>query len=149
MLGLWNFLCTVVSTFLVDRLGRRSLLLFGLVILTCSEIVVGFAFKFLEGHTKGYVSTVCVFLFVMGFAVSPGALFWVLVSEIFDKSVREQANGFINLLQWGFNLILNTIFLQLVDLISTAVTFWGLAGFGLLSTIFLFIFLEETKGKEL
>jgi len=149
LLGLWNFLCTVASTFLVDRLGRRSLLLFGMVVLTLAEIVLGFAFGFMEGKTQGYISLICLFLFVMGFALSPGALFWVLVSEVFDKTVREQATGFINLVQWGFNLILATVFLTLIEHLSPSAAFWILAGFGFISTVYLFIFLKETKGKEI
>lgn len=147
-MGLWNFLCTIVATPLVDKLGRKTLLLFGLITLSLSEIGLGFAFKFLEGDTLGYLSLVFLLSFVGGFAVGPGAVFWVLLSEVFSSEIREEANGFINVIQWGFNLFLTTFFLYFLELLHPDVTFWLLAGIGVITTIYHFIFLKETKGIE-
>jgi len=149
LVGLWNFLVTCFAMTLVDKFGRKKLLLAGLSLVVLGDIVLGFAFNSMHGSVKGYTATVSLFMFVGGFAVGPGAVFWVLVGELFSKEVRGQAGGFVNLLQWGFNLVVATVFRTMLSAIGPAITFWLFGGVGLFCFIYLLLLLPETKGKEI
>jgi len=147
--GGWNFISTVIAILLVDRLGRKPLLIFGVIVLDISAGLLGLSFLLFNGSTKGITAVISLLSFVFGFAIGPGATFWVLVNEISPKDVRDQANAFVNLLQWGVNLILAFVFQLMLSELGPTVCFWIFGGVGLVCLVILAIFLPEMKGKNI
>lgn len=146
-----NVLATVVSVLLVDRCGRRPLLLVGLVGMTVSMGLMGFVFQS-AGHLTEIMKIAAVgslMLYVASFAISLGPLFYLIVSEIYPLSIRAKAVSAMNVVQWSGNVIVSFTFLSLAQSIGFSASFWL---FGLVSAVaWLFFFwqLPETKGRSL
>jgi len=148
IIGIWNSIATLSAYFLVDKIGRRPLMLFGAITLTVALIFITIVFTFFI-HTSNIILTTLILIglgfYLLGFETGPGSLFWVLITELYNEGIRDQAAGFINFVQWTFNLIITTTFLILVDKIGLAPTFWIYTGFGVLATTYIIIELKETK----
>jgi SP family arabinose:H+ symporter-like MFS transporter len=110
VVGVFNFLSTFFALFLVDRAGRKPLLLIGTCIMAISLLLVGIAFYALKGKARGWFAFVAILLFHLGFEVGPGSLFWIIITEIFPTGVRSEANGFINLVNNMINLLVSLLF---------------------------------------
>jgi MFS family permease len=152
-IGVWNSITTIIGVALVGRMKRKTLIIAGTVILTGSNVLIGFGGLLSKDPTANtFTAVVVVFiglaLFLLGFEIGPGCLFWVLVNEIFPPEIKEQGVGLVNLLQWGFNLLVTSVFPELISATSLATTFWIYAGIGVLVVIYLQLFLEETNDKS-
>jgi MFS family permease len=149
-IGVVNVLLTIVSLQLIDRIGRRALLLTGLVgmAISLSVFAVGFAvgadsplFKwFAVGSMTAYVGF---------FAIGLGPVFWLLIAEIFPLNIRGRAMGLASLTIWVFNIISALIFFQLVQSLGQSATFAGYAVLTGLGWVFVFRCMPETKGLTL
>jgi len=151
IIGTWNAIATLVALFFVERVGRRPLMLFGVVCLTISLIFSTIVFKFFLGAQKNVLIVLILVglgLFLLGFESGPGGLFWTLITEITREEVKDQAASFINFLQWGFNLLVTSTFLILTNSIGLANTFLIYTIVSVIVTIYLFIELRETKKNE-
>eukprot|EP01121_Diplochlamys_sp_Union-15-3_P019824 TRINITY_DN755_c0_g2_i2.p1 TRINITY_DN755_c0_g2~~TRINITY_DN755_c0_g2_i2.p1 ORF type:complete len:459 (-),score=32.20 TRINITY_DN755_c0_g2_i2:12-1388(-) len=117
IVGAWNFVATGIAVAVSDKFHRKTLLLFGLILIIAGDGVLGICYLAKDKNNvstspdaTGIVSVIALIVFIAGFEIGPGALFWVLLSDIFAPGVRESANGFINFLQWGCNLVLSIVF---------------------------------------
>jgi len=76
--------------------------------------------------------------------VGPGSLFWVLVNEIFDDDVKEAGSSMSNILQWGFNLVISSLYPFMSDsVLGKAGTFFVFGGIGIICTVVLAIALRD------
>jgi len=146
--GAWNFLTTFIAVFLVERLGRRRLMIGGTVVLTAALILIAISFRFTVGTTRGVLIGIGLALYLMGFEGGPGCLFWVLVNEAYPPHIRAAGASFCNIVQWGFNLIVSTMF----PIVTTAlgeknsdVIFYVFGGIGVLCIFLQLFVLPETK----
>jgi len=146
--GLWNFITTFISTFLVDRLGRRPLLLAGTLAMALSTVVLAITFSFIHGTALAVLSIVFLLAFVAGFETGEGPLFWVVCIELFDDDVRGSALSFLNATTWIFNLILTFAFLPLLGVIGQGGVFWIFSGVGIVSVVLMYFVLPETKREQ-
>lgn len=149
-IGAWNFVTTFISTFLVDRLGRRPLLLSGTFAMAVST--VGLALVNQLVHTtsvKGALSIVLLFVFIAGFELGEGPLFWVVCTELFDDEEKSRALSRLNVSVWIFNLMLTFGFLPVKDAIGQAGVFWIFGGVGVVCVTLMYFFLPETKRVEI
>jgi len=137
----WNFVTTLISIALVERLGRRTLYLINLPLLCISNITLGFDYQFIDGPTQGYVAMVCFAIFILGFEAGPGSLFWISITELFPNSIRDEAVATINFLQWGCNLLLSLTFPVLTQSLGLGVVYWIFSGVGIVGTIIIFFLL--------
>jgi SP family galactose:H+ symporter-like MFS transporter len=146
-----NVLATIVSVLLVDRCGRRPLLLVGLVGMTISMALMGFVFQS-AGHLAPAMKIAAVgslMLYVASFAISLGPLFFLIVSEIYPLSIRSKASSTMNVVLWSGNILVSNTFLTLAQSVGFSTSFWL---FGLLSAagwLFSFFLVPETKGRSL
>ena len=149
-LGVVNVVMTVVSMQLVDRLGRRPLLLIGLVGMAASLGMLGFVFYLpnLSG-ALGVVAAISLMLYVGFFAIGMGPVFWLLISEIYPLKLRGLAMSVATMCNWGANLIVGITFLSLINFIGRPGTFWLYAGLAFLAWLFTWFLVPETKGKSL
>ena len=149
VVGLWNFLSVFVAIALVDRLGRRPLMIAALIGMTIALLIFAFAqWKVTDGSAKTAMSLTAIMLYLFSFETGPGALFFLIASEIFPSSVRDVAMVFANALAWGGNIIITLAFPNLSTALGEAATFFLLAGICVLSLVFTFTKLPETKGTE-
>lgn len=150
--GVVNILVTLVAIALVDRIGRRPLLLAGSILMAVSLAAMALAFAQgpagkLEG-AWGPVALVAANLFVIGFGASWGPLVWVLLGEIFPNAIRAKALGLAAAAQWIANFAVTLSFPPL-SAVSLPLTYGLYAGFAALSFFFVFKLVPETKGMAL
>ena len=148
--GLVNVLLTILSLRLLDRVGRRPLLLVGVGGMIASLVILGAVFL-LDAHSAelGWLAVGSVMLYVGSFAISLGPIFWLLISEIYPLRVRGVAMGAATMCNWGFNLLVALTFLLLVESLGAAYTFWVYAAVSVASWIFSYCLVLETKGRTL
>jgi len=147
-LGAFNFLTTFIATFLVDKLGRRPLIIGGTMVMALSSVCLGLAFQFLSKETLSILSIILIFIFIAGFEAGDGPLFWVVINELFDDSVREKGAGVLNAVAWVCNIIVSMTFRPAQHSFGNAAPMFFFGALGVICSILLFVFLPETKGKD-
>jgi SP family galactose:H+ symporter-like MFS transporter len=148
--GIVNVIMTIVAIFLLDRIGRRPLLLIGLAGMIFSLCLLSFTFYLPAlGGLIGKLSVVGLMLYVGSFAIGLGPVFWLLVSEIYPLKVRGLAMGVASEANWGTNLVIALTFLTLIQVIGKSGTFLFYALVGIAAWIFVYLLLPETKGRTL
>jgi len=150
IVGLVNVAMTFVAIGLIDRLGRKPLLVMGLVGATASLLTISWAFQAAHsplGHAN--VVLIAIIIYVASFAISLGPVMWVMLSEIFPNDERAAA---ISVVGFWNSLVSASVTL----LFPTELATWGPAGaflaYGLLGAaglIFIVMLAPETKGKTL
>lgn len=146
--GAVNVALTVVALRFIDRLGRRPLLLGGLIPMALALTGIGLAFEFSNGALKLFALAGLV-VYVGAFAVSWGWGFWLLNSELYPLELRGRGTGLVVMVQWAANLAVSLTFLLLVDAIGKPATFWIYAGFAVLAFVFTARFVPETRERTL
>ena len=109
----------MVSIFLLDRIGRRPLLLIGVAGQIVGLAILGAAFHFqqLASLTRDLAIGSLV-IYVASFAVGLGPIFWLLISEIYPLKVRGAAMSAVTVTNWGMNLVVSVTFLSLVAVLG-------------------------------
>ena len=149
-IGLVNVLMTIVSMWLIDRVGRRPLLLTGIVGMILSLALLGLNFRLASAHSQvAWIAVVIIMLYVASFAVSLGPIFWLLISEIYPLRIRGLAEGTAATTCWAANLLVSLTFLSLLQALGSSWTFWLYATLALAAWIFCYILVPETKGRSL
>ncbi|MDQ1136443.1 SP family sugar:H+ symporter-like MFS transporter [Microbacterium sp. SORGH_AS 1204] len=151
-----NVLVTLVAIFLVDRVGRKPILLTGSVLMTVSLAAMALSFTFAQGSGDdvslpapwGTVALVAANLFVVGFGASWGPLVWVLLGEIFPSRIRGKALGVAAGAQWIANFAI-TVSFPAMSSWSLPLTYGMYALFAALSFFYVAFRIPETKGMEL
>jgi SP family sugar:H+ symporter-like MFS transporter len=152
-----NVLVTIVAIVLVDRVGRKPILLVGSALMTVALAVMAISFTFATtnadgdvvlGAPWGPIALVAANVFVVGFGASWGPLVWVLLGEIFPSRIRGKALGVAAGAQWIANFIITVTF-PAMSAWSLPLTYGMYALFALLSFLFVFWRIPETKGMEL
>jgi len=146
--GLINVLFTFVAIALVDKAGRRPLLLVGTAVQALALGLVGWMFH--RGQ-NGVGLLLCVILFIAAFAMAMGPIGWLLCSEIFPNKVRGRAMSLAALTVWVSCYVVAQTFPMLNDspTIGPAKTFWVYAVVSLMTFFFVAVFVPETKGRTL
>jgi len=152
LVGLVNVGMTFVAIWLIDRLGRKPLLIFGLTGMTLSLLTIFWAFQTTQaGSSVSHANLVLIAIitYVASFAISLGPVMWVMLSEIFPNEERAAA---ISVVGFWNSLISASVTL----LFPMELAFWGAAGtflaYGLLAAaglVFIVMLAPETKGKTL
>jgi MFS family permease len=148
--GLTNLVTTIVAAVIMDWAGRRRLLIPGTVILTIALVALGAYFHWAalyKGHS--WIGLACLILYIIGFAIGLGPVFWLMISEIYPLGIRSKAMAIATIFNWGANFIVSYYFLQLVDAVGRDYTFWIYAGMGVLATIYFTAKVPETKNRSL
>lgn len=146
VMGVVMVLFTFVAIWLVDKVGRRVLLITGTAIQCVSLTTFGFLLYF-GGHP--YVLLFFLLIFVASFAAGMGPVMWIVVSEIFPNKVRGRAMSVTTLTLWAVCYAMTQTFPVLLEKAGGANTFWIYAVSSLLSMLFVARFVPETKGRTL
>ena len=149
-IGVVNVLMTIVSMWLIDRAGRRPLLLTGIAGMIVTLFALGYAFHSpMHGGSLATVAVICMMLYVASFAISLGPIFWLLIAEIYPLPVRSSAEGLSATFNWGANLLVSLTFLTLLQLMGASRTFWLYGIFAIGAWVFSYYLVPETKGRTL
>lgn len=149
-IGIVNVLSTIFAILYLDRLGRRPLLLTGLIGMFLS--LIGLSLSFYHGGQYSmmrWVAMGCTFSFIICFAFSLGAILWLVVSEIFPLEVRGIAMGVSVFSCWFWNFVVSASFLTLLNALGPSKTFLLYAFMCAVSFIFCYYKTPETRGVTL
>jgi MFS transporter, SP family, arabinose:H+ symporter len=157
VIGITNFLFTLISFWVIDRHGRRPLYIVGSLGMTVAlaALAVVYALRPFEGVTvagleaTGVVVLALMMLFIAFFAACIGPVFWTLVPEIFPNRVRGVAMVVPVLTQWAANAVVVLFFPYAFNQIGKGWTFAFLGAMALAQALFTWRFVPETKGKTL
>lgn len=146
-IGLINFIFTLLGINIIDKVGRRTLMLVGSFGLIASLFLV--AFTFYSGHFNGFAIPVYMMMFIAFFAFSQGAVIWVFISEIFPNQVRAKGQTLGSSTHWVMAAIIAFCFPYLAESLGGAITFSFFGTMMICQLIFVWRFMPETKGRSL
>jgi sugar porter (SP) family MFS transporter len=144
-IGVTNLVFTFVGLWLIDRLGRRTLLLIG----SCGYIAsLGLtSWAFATDHLA--IVPACIFGFIAAHAVGQGAVIWVLISEIFPNRYRAQGQALGSFTHWAFAALLTTFFPRMVTAFAPWQVFLFFCAMMAIQLIWVLLAVPETKGVPL
>ena len=146
-LGIVNLIFTLFALKVIDRFGRRPLLIGGMAMVVVTLALAGILFSLSD--TPGVLLVVVLGVYIASVALSICAVIWVLTPEIFPNSVRGKAMSLATLSNWATNAISAQLFLWYVKKCGMHVGFFTFAGICLVATVFFWKLVPETKGKSL
>jgi len=144
-IGLTNLVFTFVGLWLIDRLGRRTLLYIGSFGYIASLGSVAWAF--FTQHLS--IVPVCIFSFIAAHAIGQGAVIWVFISEIFPNRHRAEGQTLGSFTHWIFAAMLTTFFPKMVDVFRPGYIFLFFTAMMVLQLIWVKMMVPETKGVPL
>lgn len=144
--GAINLLFTLLAMMLIDRFGRRTLMIFGCCGVGAADLMAGFAY---HAHLKGTSVLVLTLSAIAFYAVSLAPVTWVLISEIFPNRLRSVGVSASVASLWASSFLLTYSFPLLMRLASMAGTFFLYSGVCFLGGALVYAFIPETKGRTL
>jgi SP family galactose:H+ symporter-like MFS transporter len=148
--GAVNLVVTIVAMQLIDKVGRRPLLMASLAGMAVSLGVLGVAFALPQFKSDlGWIAVGSLMVYVGSFALGLGPVFWLILSEIYPLRSRGRAMSVGTVANWGSNLLVALTFLTLTQVIGKAGTFWLYGAITVGAWFFAFFLVPETKGRTL
>ena len=144
-IGLTNLVFTFIGLWLIDRLGRRTLLYIGSFGYIVSLSLVTFGF-FKEHYS---IIPTCIFAFIAAHAIGQGAVIWVFISEIFPNRHRAQGQSLGSFTHWIFAALLTTLFPKMVSALPPGYVFSFFMGMMCLQLLWVKMMVPETKNVPL
>lgn len=151
--GIVNTLSTLPALFLIDRVGRRPLLMCGatgcaICLLIVGGIVGGFAGRMTEHKAAGYVGMAFIYIYDINFSYSFAPIGWVYPSEIFNVGIRSKALALTTSATWMCNFIIGLVTPDMLETITYG-TYLFFGGWAVVAIAFTYFFIPETKGRSL
>lgn len=167
IVGVVNVLFTIVSLFIIDRLGRRKLYFIGVSGIAIALISMGLGFM-IEGVSKWFLVG-SMLVYIAFFAISLGPLGWLIITEVFPTRVRGLGSSIGSLSNWGFNTLVVWTFFKMASAIGNArevvvpegsdlstecptcvgSVFWIFAAVALIGLVWGYFYIPETKNVSL
>ena len=154
VIGTLNVVMTIIAIRIIDRVGRKPMLLFGLVGMVASLTILGLSSELLAtpdsaGDPAAIVTLACLAGFIVSFAATWGPVVWVMLPEVLPLSVRGTAMGVAVFLHWGANFLVAQSFPIMLEGWGPGPVFLGYAFIGVLAFLFVKALVPETKGRSL
>ncbi|XP_020800641.1 facilitated trehalose transporter Tret1 [Drosophila serrata] len=149
VIGVVQLLAIVPSILLVERLGRKILLLFSAFLMGTSLLLMSLGFGYLHTFNIGWLALIDVCCFIIGFSVGFGPIPWLMIGELFAEDVKALAGSVSGTTNWLFAFVVTMVFPLLNDYIGPTVCFGIFSVIAALAFILVLILLPETKGKTL
>ena len=144
-IGITNLIFTFVGLWLIDRLGRRTLLYIGSLGYIASLGLTSWAF-----FTQHYaIVPACIFAFIAAHAIGQGTVIWVLISEVFPNRHRAEGQALGSFTHWFFAALLTTVFPKMVVSMDPGYVFLFFCGMMVLQLVWVRLWVPETKGISL
>jgi MFS transporter, SP family, xylose:H+ symportor len=146
-----NFMCTMIVVLVVDKVGRKPLLIFGGLIMGLSMMALGVLF---HANNTGVLALVAICAFLAGFAVSFGPVVWIMLAEIYPAPIKGKAMSLAVAAQWIANLLVSATFPMMLrnDTLNVAwnhgFAFWVYGACGIAAAFVVMRFIPETRGVD-
>jgi SP family xylose:H+ symportor-like MFS transporter len=145
VMGFINVIFTVVAILTVDKWGRKPLLMVGSIGMAIGMFAIG-ALAFL--NVIGISTLVFIIIYTASFMMSWGPICWVLISEIFPNKIRGRAVAIAVAAQWTANYLISSTYPAMMEL-SSGGTYWFYGTMSILSFVFVWKMVPETKKRTL
>ncbi|XP_050430728.1 facilitated trehalose transporter Tret1-like isoform X2 [Adelges cooleyi] len=153
IVGIMSVLATYVSTLIVDRLGRKILLLCSAIMMGICTALIGVFFYLKDFNydvsSIGFIPLVSLCVFIVLFSLGFGPIPWMLIGEIFPAQIKGTACSVACLFNWFFAFLVTKFFSSLVATIHIYNTFWLFTLFSIFGVFFVITFVPETKGRTM
>ncbi|XP_054754532.2 solute carrier family 2, facilitated glucose transporter member 8-like [Lytechinus pictus] len=154
IVGAVQVVFTCVAALLMDKLGRKTLLIVGAVGLAVSSTVFGLYYQITgddveKQHKLSAVSLCSIIVYIISFSLAWGPIPWLIMSEIFPSKARGAASGIATAFNWGCAFIVTKEFSHMQESMTKQGIFWFYGGICFLGAVFVFFFVPETKGRSL
>jgi sugar porter (SP) family MFS transporter len=151
LVAIVNVLATIIALVLVDRVGRKPLLYWGVGGMTLSLFLLAFSFhnQSTLGSSMGIIATACLMIYITCFAFSMGPIAWIIVAEVFPLRLRARGVAAATLGSGISNFVVSLTFLSLIKAAGNSATFCIYGAFCIVTLFFVRFVMPETKGCEL
>jgi sugar porter (SP) family MFS transporter len=147
IVGLTNLAMTIVALAVIDRLGRRPLMMVSAAGMASSLLVLGLLFRL--SPPPAFAILAVILVYVGSFSVGLGPGVWVVISELFPTRIRGRAMSIATLSLWLACILITFTFLSLVEATSSTGAFWVYAAMSVVNLLFIWRVMPETKGRSL
>ena len=153
IIGVIQVLAVFISTLVVDRLGRRILLMASAIFMCLTTLALGVYFYLTEIKMDvsaiQWLPLISICIFIVMFSIGFGPLPWMMMGEIFAPEVKGVAASSACVLNWLLAFIVTKFFDDLKQVMNMGPTFWLFSVVSAIGTLFVYILVPETKGKSL
>lgn len=149
-IGIVNMVMTIVGMSLVDRIGRRWLLMSGVAIMTLALVALALTVGIAGlSEATGVIAFICIAVYIAAVAASLDVVVFIIPSEIYPLRVRGTAMSVTLFANWGMNFVVSLTFLSLLQALGVSGTFWVYAVLCAMLVVFTARFIPETRGRSL
>ncbi|XP_028143798.2 facilitated trehalose transporter Tret1-2 homolog [Diabrotica virgifera virgifera] len=157
MVGLFQVLATFAASLVIDKLGRRILLFISALFVTVNLFLLAIFFT-LKDRTDisdniieklGFIPVGALCLFIIAYSLGLGPIPWVISSEIFPTEIKSVTSSTAGTVNWFLAFILTRFYLQISNYIGQDSTFYIFGSASMIGIFFVYIFVPETKGKNI
>lgn len=153
IVGIVQTIFTVISSLLIEKAGRKILLLQSCIIMGLCLIVLGIYFKLqadgVDVSSAGWLPLLCLVLFIISFSLGFGPIPWMMMAELFPVEFRGAASGIAVIFNWMLVFIVTLCFPIMKDAIGIYSCFWFFSAFMVVCILFVTVLIPETKGKTI
>lgn len=154
IIGIMQFISSFAASILVDRLGRRILLLVSIIFMTLTLFTLG-AFFYIQSvdpetaESLSFVPLTSLCIYILAYPVGYGSVPWLVVSEVTPKNIKAVCGPIVGFFTWNFAFLISASFKSVMDNFGIGQTFWIFGGVSIIGIIFTYYVIPETKGKSL
>ncbi|XP_062539049.1 facilitated trehalose transporter Tret1-2 homolog [Armigeres subalbatus] len=154
IVGVIQVVATLLATVIVDKVGRRILLLISDFFMAVSTILLAVYFQLKEAdpsqvESLGWLPVFALCLFIATFSIGFGPIPWLMIGELFANNVKAYVGPLGGAFSWLFAFLVTKVFPNLRDALGIAGAFWLFSGISLVGTVFVFFIVPETKNISL
>jgi sugar porter (SP) family MFS transporter len=155
IVGFVQLVFTIVAALVIDKLGRRILLLFSFTVMGVCTLLLGVCLYYVEQSETGQLENwgwaplFLLCLYMVAFSLGAGPIPWLLLGELFASEIKGTASSISALINWLMAFLVTKFYSSLVEAINGSSTFWIFTGCLVISVIFVFFVMPETRGKTL
>lgn len=152
IVGIVQFVACFISTLVVDRLGRKLLLLASASVMCICSLLLGVYFYLQDDGQDvsniGWLPLLSVCLYITMFSLGFGPIPWMIVAELFLPQTRGVASSLASCFNWILAFLVTKFFSDMVAGMGAGPTFWVFMAVLLAGSLFVFFIVKETKGKS-
>jgi sugar porter (SP) family MFS transporter len=157
LVGVMQVVATFVASLVIDKFGRKILLLISDLVMAIAGILLAVYFTLTdrdlisedEKSNIGFLPILAVCIFIIVFSLGFGPIPWMISSELFPPEIKSNASSAAGTFNWFLAFLVTKFYGDLTNAIMTDTTFYIFAGISLVGTVFIFFLVPETKGKTL
>lgn len=153
IVGAVLLIACIAGTILVDKLGRKVLLLISIIGITLSLVALGIYFYLQENDADvsnlAWLPLTSLCIFLITYSLGYGPLPWLLISEVYSKEYNAIASPVSGAFNWMLSFAITSTFGSLSGAIGTGPTFWMFSGLSLIGVFFTYYVVIETKARSM